>query len=170
MEREGKLLYFAPEPGILTYLKANPRLQVKTSNYHVPGADYDLDIMDTRLPDSSWDYIVCHHVIEHVPDDRKALAELYRLLKPGGTLIFSVPIRREKTLDYGAPNAQDDGHFYSYGLDFQERIPRDFRVSCLRFSDMFSREEFDALGLEQDYVFVCTKPASAGRAEAAAPR
>jgi ubiquinone/menaquinone biosynthesis C-methylase UbiE len=55
---------------------------------------YDLSCMDvTRLPfkDNSFDLIVCSEVLEHIPDHDQALSELVRILKPGRTLVVSVP-------------------------------------------------------------------------------
>lgn len=47
----------------------------------------------TQLPfgDHSFDKIICSEVMEHIHDESKALAELKRILKPGGTLALSVP-------------------------------------------------------------------------------
>src|SRR5579885_2976563 len=45
------------------------------------------------LPDSSFDGVLFLDVLEHVHDERAALAEIARLLKPGGTLVLSVPHR-----------------------------------------------------------------------------
>jgi len=43
------------------------------------------------LPDSSLDLVCLFDVLEHLPDERRALAEIARVLRPGGTAFFSVP-------------------------------------------------------------------------------
>ena len=58
--------------------------------YH--DADLKLDIEDTKLPEASYDLIVCNHVLEHVNDYRRALKEVYRILTPGGSLLCSFPM------------------------------------------------------------------------------
>lgn len=85
-----KILYFALEKGINLWLKRNS-IQVTTADLYA-SADLKLNIEDTKLPDSSWDWIVCNHVLEHVTEYKKALRELYRILKPDGKLIISFPI------------------------------------------------------------------------------
>jgi ubiquinone/menaquinone biosynthesis C-methylase UbiE len=60
------------------------------------GDDPRLTIMQgdaTNLPfaDDSFDYVVCSEVLEHLPDDDAAAREIYRVLKPGGTAIITVP-------------------------------------------------------------------------------
>ena len=53
----------------------------------------DIDIMDMRnVADDTYDVVVCNHVLEHINDYKKALNEIYRVLKPGGKLICSFPI------------------------------------------------------------------------------
>ncbi len=47
--------------------------------------------MTLPFPDNSFDHAVCSEVLEHLPDDRAAMGELYRVLKPGGTLVVTVP-------------------------------------------------------------------------------
>ena len=129
----GRALYMAPE-GNLEYLRANPRLDVKTSNYGPSDADYDIDILDIRQPDDSWDFIICHRIIEHVPDDHRAMRELFRVLKPGGRLIMSVPIGfdQSKTIEYGVPNPHESMHYYNYGTDFPQTHPRGVRSDAVR--------------------------------------
>jgi ubiquinone/menaquinone biosynthesis C-methylase UbiE len=41
--------------------------------------------------DNQYDVILCNHVLEHIPDDTKAMQELYRVLKPGGMAILQIP-------------------------------------------------------------------------------
>jgi SAM-dependent methyltransferase len=158
-EASGRLLYMAPE-GNLDYFRSNSRLNVKTSNYGPSDADYDVDIMNIRMPADWWDFIVCHRIIEHVPDDRLAMRELLRILKPGGTLVMSVPITfsMAKTVEYGKPNPYETMHYYNYGLDFPDRIPAYFEVHRYAYSELFSRAEFKAMSLFEDWLFVCKKP------------
>lgn len=49
------------------------------------------DICNLRFEDNYFDKIVCTEVLEHIVDDQKAVSELYRVLKPGGTLAVTVP-------------------------------------------------------------------------------
>lgn len=55
-------------------------------------ADLKLDIQDTGIRDEAYDVIFCNHVLEHVDDYRKALAEMMRILRPGGSFICSFPM------------------------------------------------------------------------------
>ncbi len=49
--------------------------------------------LDIPFKENTFDLIVCSEVIEHTPDPFKAIEELYRILKPGGTLALTVPNR-----------------------------------------------------------------------------
>ena len=62
---------------------------------YIPLADVIADICDLPFQDNQYDLILCNHVLEHVTRDLKAMAELYRVLKKGGTLIAQVPISEE---------------------------------------------------------------------------
>ena len=160
-ERRGRLLYFAPECNI-TYFRANPALEVRTSEYPDGVADYHVDMTTMPFADGSWDYVVAHRVIEHLPDDRLGMREIYRTLVPGGLAILSVPTRGdvERTVEYGKPNPDEHDHYYDYGRDFVERIPAEFNVTMLEFSAYITPEQFARYGLVDDKVFVCRKPAS----------
>lgn len=56
-----------------------------------PELDYVADVQNMPMPDNSFDSAICFEVLEHVPNPEKALRELFRVLKPGGALVFSVP-------------------------------------------------------------------------------
>jgi hypothetical protein len=123
------------------------------------GALY-LDITDlSQFPDARFDLIICNHVLEHVPDDRKAMRELRRVLRPGGTAILNVPVSRviERTLEGGPASEQLErygqaDHVRVYAeQDYLSRLTETgFRVTPTRHSafDLNPRE----------YVYLCAIP------------
>ena len=85
------ILYFAPGRSEKMWLKRN-KVSCVTADLYSKTVDLKLDIQATGLPESSYDVIVCNHVLEHVDDFRKALKEMYRILRPGGSFICSFPM------------------------------------------------------------------------------
>jgi SAM-dependent methyltransferase len=88
-----------------------------------------LDVMDMQYPDASFDAIYCSHVFQDVPDDRRAIAECFRVLKPGGWAILNVPIHTDVTHDNEQPDnvrsrfdSRPDEHVRSYGRDYDQRL------------------------------------------------
>ncbi len=88
--QKSDILYFAQEDCIMLWMKRNKVSCTSADLFEK--ADLKLDIQDTGLPDGSFNVIICNHVLEHVDDFRAALKELYRILKPGGSLICSFPM------------------------------------------------------------------------------
>ncbi len=88
------LLQFAPSEGIDYWIKKNCfSLTYHTTDLYVKEVTFTSDIQDmVQIEDEKYDYIVCSHVLEHVQDDRKAMRELYRILKNDGLCMFLVPI------------------------------------------------------------------------------
>ena len=85
------ILYFAPGRSERVWLKRN-RISCVTADLYSQGVDLKIDIQNTGLLDQSYDIIICNHVLEHVDDFRKALKEMYRILRPGGSFICSFPM------------------------------------------------------------------------------
>lgn len=83
-----------------------------------------LDLQNIDRADGSYDIIICNHVLEHVHDDRRALQELNRVTHEDGFIQFSVPCpaKRDITVDWGYPKAEEFGHYREYGRDFEERF------------------------------------------------
>lgn len=158
----GDLLYIAPEKNI-SFFKTINELNVKTSEYNKKTeADFHYNLMNIDCPSNTWDFIICHRVIEHIPDDKKGMNELFRILKPNGICILSVPISSnlEKTIEYGKPNEMESYHYYNYGKDFIGRIPvGNIKVQEVKFSSFIKKEEFKLYSLDssEDYIYICKK-------------
>lgn len=124
----GNLLHVAPEPALAEqFQRAYDYLSVDLDGHKAMQA---MDICAISLPDHSVDAIVCNHVLEHIPDDRKALAELYRVLKPSGWASIQVPMSGEVTqedLSITDPSERtrrygQADHVRQYGRDFYDRL------------------------------------------------
>ena len=103
-----------------------------TADLESPIADKHFDVQDIPLPASSVDVIICNHLLEHVEDDRRALSELYRILRPGGWGILLVPEDRERETTYEDNSITDPkertrlfgqyDHRRVYGRDYDDRL------------------------------------------------
>lgn len=122
-----------------------------------------------RAQDGTFDVVYCSHVLEHVPDDRKALSEIARVLVPGGWAVLLVPVIAPKTLeDPGIVDPQErlrihghPEHVRSYGPDFADRV-RDvgLNVSVHYPQDLVSPGEGIRLGIATSAageIFYCRK-------------
>lgn len=88
--RNKSILHFAPEKSVSSWIHRNNIVAISADLKN--SADLSIDVMDTGLRDASFDVIIINHVIEHVADFRKALKELYRVVKPGGSVFISFPV------------------------------------------------------------------------------
>lgn len=96
-----KVLHFAPEQCFLKRFRNLKNINFTTTDLLSPIADVKADICDLPFEDNSYDVILCNHVLEHIPDDSKAMQELYRVMKPGGYGIFQIPqdLNRAETFE-----------------------------------------------------------------------
>lgn len=86
-----KVLHFAPEQCFLKRFRKLNHLEYTTTDLLSPIADVKADICNLPFEDNSYDVILCNHVLEHIPDDTKAMQELFRVMKPGGYGLFQIP-------------------------------------------------------------------------------
>lgn len=122
---KGKMLHFAPEPFFRDYFSKR-FAQYETADFCMEGVDYHVDIQQLPFADASYDFVFASHVLEHIPDDEKAIAEIRRILRPGGIAILPVPIVTDKTIEYAEPNPYETYHVRAPGLDYFERYERHF--------------------------------------------
>ena len=104
LQRPARLLHVAPERELGAHLHHAPQLDYLSADLFDENAMVKMDITDIRYPDASFDAIICNHVLEHVPDDAKALAEFYRVLAPGGWAILQVPYSQQLTTSVEDPS------------------------------------------------------------------
>ena len=127
-----KVLHFAPEQEFYKRFKKQTNIDYTTTDLLSPLADIKADICNLPFPDNTYDIIFCNHVLEHIPDDTKAMQELYRVLKPGGMGIFQIPqdLSRETTFaDNSIVNQKERAkifgqydHVRVYGRDYFNKL------------------------------------------------
>ena len=101
LRRRVSVLHVAPEPCIRTALLARPGVRYLGIDRYDDDAEADQqDLTDLPHPDRSFDLVLCSHVLEHIPDDRKAIGEIARVLRPGGHALVMVPIDRDREQTY----------------------------------------------------------------------
>ncbi len=99
------LLHFSPEWCLSRRLRKLPGLRYVTTDLDSSQpADLQLDITALHLPDSSFEAVLCSHVLEHVPDDARAMAELRRITAPGGFCLVMVPLDLGRSTTYEDPS------------------------------------------------------------------
>jgi SAM-dependent methyltransferase len=118
------------------------------------GGENSIDVQQINRNEGSYDVVIINHVLEHVPDDKKALSELFRIISDNGFIFISVPlsISQEKTEDWGYPKEELHGHFRHYGQDFSNLImcelPNAFWIRAL---------DVDPVTLTTDEVYLIAK-------------
>jgi len=94
-----RMLHVAPEPELSPLIQKADYINYLSADLFAPNAMVKMDITDIQYPDNTFDVIYCSHVLEHVQDDRKAMSEFYRVLKPGCWAILQVPITADTTFE-----------------------------------------------------------------------
>lgn len=124
----GRLLHVAPERCFLKRFEKLPALDYVTADLESPLAKVKMDIQRIPFPDGEFDVIFCNHILEHVDDDRRAMREMYRVMRPGGWGIMLSPVNTERETTYEDPSITDPAererhfgqkdHLRDYGRDY----------------------------------------------------
>jgi ubiquinone/menaquinone biosynthesis C-methylase UbiE len=162
---QGKVLDFSPSRSLYRKLKKTPGIEYFPSDYSNEFiSEYRLDLTAIDLPDNSSDLIICYHILEHIPDDRKAMTELFRVLKPGGNILIQTPFREGEVYEDPSITTEaerkeyfgQEDHVRVYSVeDLQQRLKQaGFTVSILQFKEnVLNRSGFS----EKETVVRCTK-------------
>ena len=162
-----KMLHIAPETVYSRQLRRLNHLFYVSADLRLPSAMIRLDVTRLPFPGRTFDAVYCGHVLEHVPEDRKALKELFRVMAPGGWALIQVPITAAETMEdpavvepaertaaYGHPD-----HVRRYGPDVQARLTAaGFSVRQIRAADVVTLREAEKMGIKDHKgVFLCKK-------------
>lgn len=118
--RPERAIHFAPEALLRPLLE--PRFGTyETSSFDGGHTDHNADLRQLPFPNASYDFLIASHVLEHIKEDRQALSEIRRVLRPGGIAVLPVPLSAKVTVEYDAPNPKESGHVRAPGLDYYDR-------------------------------------------------
>ena len=164
-----RLLHVAPEVILERRLHPLPNLGYLSADLDSPTAMVKMDLTAIDLPDNSFDVIYASHVLEHIPDDVKAMSELFRVLRPGGWAILQVPMwgpttreehiedDEERSKAYGQPD-----HVRMYGNDgvYGDRLRSvGFDVHVEKFVESLGDDLIERYRLQRgEYIYRCSKP------------
>lgn len=148
------LMHVAPEQAFYHRFKAMEHLSVTSVDLYSPLADVKADLCALPFADHSFDVILCNHVLEHIPDDQKALSEMFRVLKPGGWGVFQVPQDLSRELTFSDDTITDAkqraaifgqyDHVRIYGRDYPQRLAEaGFEVQMVDFTADLTPEAID---------------------------
>ncbi|HVU72761.1 MAG TPA: class I SAM-dependent methyltransferase [Mycobacteriales bacterium] len=105
-------------------------------------ADLTIDLQGIDLPDASLDVVMTAHTLEHVEDPAKALAELHRVVRPGGVVFLMVPMAQGRTRRPAGEEHHDDDTLvrWRFGWDLADLLDAaGFRSSALVTQDLADR-------------------------------
>ncbi len=164
------LLHFAPEAVLRKRIQALVGRYETADLREVTRPDHVVNIEAIDLPDESYDRVICNHVLEHV-DDRKALAELHRILRPGGIAILTTPVVEGWAETYENPDVRgktarllhfgQNDHVRYFGRDLRDRI----RAAGFQLDEMVATEpDVHRYGLMRgETVFIASKPEASSK-------
>lgn len=165
-----RLLHIAPELSLMRHFKRHYRDNGNyiTADLESPLADIHFDVQSIPMTDESVDVVICNHLLEHVEDDRRAMAELYRILRCGGWGIMLVPEDRARVATFEDDSITDPDertrifgqydHRRIYGRDYDDRLrAAGFRVERIACNQRLSQEQQELYAIGNDDLIVVYK-------------
>jgi len=164
------LLEFAPCEALQKKLKRYPFIAYRSGDLSRKNVDERIDLTDmAAYADRSLDIVLCSHVLEHVPDDRKAMREIARVLKPDGFAIVLVPLVIGVDETHEDPALKTEAlrwKYFGMGDHVRQYGKRDFvaRLEAAGLTveqlgvDHFGSETFRHAGIAENSVLYVARP------------
>lgn len=171
-----RLLHFAPEKIFYDIFSTNKGIEYTACDLSPENFNYNgkieitkVDITQIPFEDNFFDFIICSHVLEHIPDDRLAMSELYRVLAKNGNSILHVPIdynRDETYEDHNITSPKDrlnafgqNDHVRIYGKDYKTRLKNSgFIVNEVDYISTMDKVDVFKYGLlTKELIYHCRK-------------
>lgn len=166
-----KMLHIAPEVALMRKFKhayAANRDLYTTADLESPLATLHFDVQQIPLPDSSFDVIICNHLLEHVESDHQALCELYRIMRHGGWGIILSPIDESRETTFEDDSITDEAertrifgqydHRRIYGRDYADRLRQaGFEVEVIDYAAQLSPAERTLYALTNEKLYIVRK-------------
>jgi SAM-dependent methyltransferase len=167
-ERPARVMHIGPARAVAAWLSSQEGLDYVSVDLDSPLADVKADACDLPFEDASFDLAICVHTLEHIPEDRQALREIHRVLRPGGTAVLQVPpsdlaeTLEDPTVTDPAERERLFGqydHVRLCGADYPSRIGAvGFDVERLDYAEELPPETRDRFGLRVGEPFdLCIK-------------
>lgn len=160
-------LHVAPERFFVDIMKGRPDLNYLSGDLMMSESMLKLDLTDIPYWDDQLDLILCSHILEHIPDDRAAMREMFRVLRPGGILLVMVPTYSAATYeDFSITSPEErkrhfgqEDHVRKYGWDIQDRLAGcGFQVSAWPVQGDLNKRIVDFIAAGKRVIFTCRKP------------
>ena len=169
------VLHIAPEPALFRIFNKLDNLHYFPATKYTEGLYYGsgiqtADLLDLQFETGTFDWVICNHVLEHIPNDQLAMQEIFRVLKPWGQAILQVPYSPilKKTFEDPTITSRADrekyfgqfDHVRIYGTDYTSRLESaGFHVETIE-----QTKKYKTLGNLEKYalnpkekLFVCKK-------------
>lgn len=168
-----RMLHIAPEVCLMRplrrlYRAAGREADYVTADLESPLADVKMDVQAIPFGDESFGVIFCNHILEHVADDRLAMREMFRVMKPGGWGVMLSPVDRSLERTFEDDSITDPAertrifgqydHRRNYGRDYADRLREaGFEVEENDYVERFTEQERARYALRSEVIYVVRK-------------
>lgn len=169
-----KLLHVAPEKIFSKFFLAQSSIDYHAVDLEPDAYNYNsktiaMDLTDLKFAENYFDMIICSHVLEHIPDDAKAIHEMYRVLQQNGWAIINVPVHQEREITFEDITINDPkkqlalfgqpDHVRIYGKDYVQRLQyAGFKVEIIKWPLQYDHNTRFKYGLkENEIIYFCRK-------------